>query len=245
VPTDLNIFRKVGYYAACDPTRRVHADPYAETVPLPFKYQVIGTFRGTHRVEREGSKVIVLDRAGFERSQIVVRKTYKPDEDTGSYLVQAAPGSDKYVMKNPDEVGLAFGPGRPQDTRDVYYPEKTVLAFFLDLGTDTDRAMMQTCPVEGEDQGDRNYDPADFGLELSPSKLASVNVCEMRYIPDDVAERNHEPRTVSVKVVEIPKGGEGDCSQARSLLCAVLSSPNPDALPYGCEWCLYGCTLAP
>jgi hypothetical protein len=48
-----------------------------------------------------------------------------------------------------------------------------------------------------------------------------------------------------VKVVEVPKQQTRDCSQARSLLCIVDPAPNPDALPYGCEWCLYGCTLAP
>ncbi len=245
IATDLNIFRKVGYYSACEPTRRAHADPYAETVTLPFKYQVIGTFRATQQVLRDGAEVVVQDRAGFERSQIVVRRVYTPDPATGSYLVPAAPGSDKYVLRNPDRVGLAFGPGRPEDTRDVYYPEKTVLAFFGDLGPNTDRAMSYTCLGGGDGKGEDDYDPLDFGLEVPPSQLASVNVCEMRYIPDDEAERNHEARTVNVKVVEIPEGESRGCSQARSLSCVVVSSPNPDALPYGCEWCLYGCAPAP
>ncbi|HSJ53857.1 MAG TPA: hypothetical protein VLC52_08910, partial [Anaerolineae bacterium] len=239
--TDLNIFRKVGFYTLCEPTRRAHADPFAETITLPFKYQVIGTFRGTYRVERDGGTVTVKDRAGFERSQIVVRRVYNPDPDTGSYLVPLAPGSDRYVLRPPDEVGLAFGPGRPEDTREVYYPEKTVLAFFTDLGPNTERAMSYTCQGKGRN----DYEPVNFGLELPLSQLDSVTVCEMRYVPDDEAERAHETRTVGVRVVEIPEGGSGNCSQATSLVCTVVSSPNPNALPFGCEWCLYNCTPAP
>lgn len=238
--TDLNIFRKVGYYTLCEPTR-AHADPYAETITLPYKYQVIGTFRGTYQVERNGATIVVKDRAGFERSQIVVRRVYTPNPNTGSYLVPLSTDPTRYVLRSPDEVGLAFGPGRPEATREVYYPEKTVLAFFLDLGVNTERAMSYTCQGKGRN----DYEPVNFGLELPLSELERVNVCEMRYVPDDEAERNHETRTVGVKVVEVEGGERPDCSQARSLVCTVLSSPNPDALPFGCEWCLYGCVLAP
>jgi len=239
--TDLNIFRKVGHHVLCDPTRRAHPDAFAETITLPFKYQVIGTFRGTHEVQRDGATVIVKDRAGFERSQIVVRRAYTPDPNTGSYLVPVEPGSDRYVLRRPDEVGLAFGPGRPEATREVYYPEKTVLAFFTDLGNNAERAMSYTCQGKGRN----DYEPINFGLELPLSRLDRVNVCEMRYIPDDEAERNHETRRVGVKVVEIPEGESRDCSQAVSLECFVDAAPNPNALPYGCEWCLYGCTPIP
>jgi len=236
--TDLNIFRKVGHHVLCDPTRRAHPDAFAETITLPFKYQVIGTFRGTHEVERNGGTVIVKDRAGFERSQIVVRRVYTPDPSTGSYLVPLEPGSDRYVLRSPDTVGLAFGPGRPEATREVYYPEKTVLAFFTDLGGNTDRAMSYTCQGKGRS----DYEPVNFGLELPLSRLDRVNVCEMRYVPDDEAERNHETRRVRVNVVEIPEGESRGCSQARTLDCFVDAAPNPNALPYGCEWCLYGCS---
>jgi len=238
--TDLNIFRKAGYDTGCK-ARRVQAGSLPETITLPFKYQVIGTFRGTHQVTRDGATVYVNDRAGFERSQIVVRRVYTPDPNTGSYLVPSAPGSDTYVLKSPDRMGLAFGPGRPDDTREVYYPEKTVLAFFLDLGDYPDQAMGYTC--QGGSAND--YNPANFGLELPLSQLEEVRVCEMRYVPDDVAERNRETRTVRVKVVEIPKGETRDCSQARSLQCTVVGAPNPNALPFGCEWCLQKCTPAP
>jgi hypothetical protein len=242
--TDLNIFRKVGYYTLCRPTR-AHADPYAETIELPFKYQVIGTFRGTYRVERNGATVVVKDRAGFERSQIVVSRVYTPDPNTGSYLRQVGSDPDRYELRAPDEEGLAFGPGRPEQTQQVYYPEKAVLSFFLDLGTNTERAMGLTCQGKGRN----DYEPANFGLSLPLSDLARVKVCEMRYVPDDQAERAHEARRVGVKVVEVPKeippGETMDCSRARPLTCTVLSQNNPNALPFGCEWCLYNCEPAP
>lgn len=244
VVTDLNIFRKVGWDQECEPRREVQTGPPPyQMATVPFNYQVIGTFRGNYRVKRDKATVTVEDRAGFERSQIVARRVYTPDPATGSYLVPTWHDPDKLVLREPDRVGLAFGPGRPDKTREVYYPEKKVLAFFLELGEDPKRAIGNACQGGGKSPGE--YHPEQFGLTLPLRDLEEVVVCELGYIPDIEGEQNHETQLVRARVVEVPKGGSNSCELARSLECVVTAAPNPRALPYGCEWCVLECYEAP
>lgn len=241
VVTDLNIFRKVGWDKECEPRREIQTGPPKQVVTAPFNYQVLGTFRGTYRVKRDKATVTVEDRAGFERSQIVVRRVYTPDPTTGSYLMPSWHDPDKPVLRNPDEAGLGFGPGQPDKTREVYYPEKTVLAFFLDLGKEPKRALGNACQGKGTSE----YHPEQWGLTLPLRDLEKVVVCELGYIPDIEGEQNHDTQIVRAKVVEVPRGGSSSCDQARSLECSVAAAPNPRALPYGCEWCLLECYASP
>jgi hypothetical protein len=252
VVTDLNIFRKVGWDENCEPRRAISVTntfPHPDTLPMPrqvvvspFVYENIGSFRGTYRVDwnPDSGRVTVRDSAGFERSQIVVYRTYTPKN--GSYfqpytLPEVEPGPSR-ILVEPDEVGLTFGPAKPDEIRQVYYPEKTVLAFFLDLGPDPDSAMGYLC----ESKGRSRYRPEDFGLTLPLSQLEKVIVCELGYNPDVLGEQNHNDQFVDAKVVEVAKsGGTNDCAQAHKVRCQVIASPNPAARPYGCEWCIFEC----
>jgi hypothetical protein len=252
--TDLNIFRKIGWDADCIPRREssIYPEPEQGVIPqsprqivtVPFIYDNIGSFRGSYRVERNGATVTVKDRAGFERSQIVVYRRYTPKE--GSYfqpytVPEVEPGPSRLLVE-PDEVGLTFGPARPDEIRQVYYPEKTVLAFFLDLGPDPDTAMSYLCESKGRSQ----YRPEDFGLTLPLNDLAKVVVCELAYNPDVLGEQNHEDQFVYASVVEVAQtGGSNDCAQAQKVRCRVVAQPNPSALPYGCEWCISECVPVP
>jgi hypothetical protein len=124
----------------------------------------------------------------------------------------------------------------------VYYPEKTVLAFFLDLGPDPDAAMSYVCAGKGR----TTYRPEDFGLTLPLNKLAKVVVCELAYNPDVLGEQNHNDQFVNAKVVEVAKtGGSNDCALAHEVRCQVIAEQNPAALPYGCEWCIFECKTVP
>jgi hypothetical protein len=187
-------------------------------------------------VQLDGNTVTVLDRAGFERSQIVAKRVYVPQE--GTYFRKDNPA----LLLDPVSVGLAFGPGQPDDTRQVYYPEKTVLAFFSDLGGNTERAMGNVC---GDAKNKPKYDPQEFGLTVAPRQLKRVVVCEMSYVPDVRAEQNHEERVVRVRLEEIENGGSSTCQNPQTVQCYVRSNPNPKALPYGCEWCLQSCEAVP
>jgi len=258
--TDLNIFRKVGFDWECVPRRTVRRTSGGPTpqlplqpmqvVTAPFTYENIGSFRGSYSVElpEKSATVTVKDRAGFERSQIVAYRIYEPG-DNGSYFRPMTqpphePGAS-HQLYPPREVGLAFGPGQPDKTRQVYYPEKTVLAFFLQLGQNPDEAMSYTCGAGGK--SNTTYHPEDWGLTLPLAELDKVIVCELAYNPDVQGEQNHAPQTIRAKVVEVPKNNPGanGCELARQVTCTVAAAPNPDALPYGCEWCMLECHATP
>ncbi|MEJ2209553.1 MAG: hypothetical protein P8129_11020, partial [Anaerolineae bacterium] len=240
VRTDLNIFRLTGQELTCI-ERQQWQDFYGDSnYPCPLTYDNIGSWRGNYLVKLEGNVVTTYDRSPFERSVLVIQRKYRPDPNTGSYFkATTEPGAGK-VLLDPFEVGIVFGPGIPQDAQQVYYPEKTVMAFFQQLGTarNTDAAMENVCEGKGSRQ---TYDPLDFGLTLAERDLKRVTVCEIRYNPDVVAERNHRPATVDVRVVEVPQDGAPDCNKSRLLSCTVIAEEDPRALPYGCQWCLSGC----
>jgi hypothetical protein len=241
VRTDLNIFRETGQDMTCIEKQQWEDFYGNEDYPCPLTYENIGSWRGNYGVALSGKTVITYDRAPFERSVLVVKRVYQPDPDTGSYFRPTQEAAGAKVLRDPVEVGIEFGPGIPQDAQQVYYPEKTVLAFFLQLGNDVDQAMENVCEVKG---GRPRYDPASFGLTLGERELGKVTVCEIRYNPNVVSERSHRPQTVDVRVVEVPHGGSGNCNDARLLSCTVIAEEDPGALPYGCQWCLSGCVAA-
>lgn len=238
VRTDLNVFRKTGQELSCILRQQWEQTNPGMPLPCPVGYQNIGSFRGNYRVARNGAEVRVYDRAPFERSQFVIKKTYLPSRSTGTYLTASG------VLTSPVGVSIEFGPGRPEDTQEVYYPEKTVLAFFTQLGDATERAMQNVC--RGGKNESVRYDPAMFGLSLPANRLENVVVCEISYQPNIERERNHQTQYVGVRVVEQTEAGHDNCRNSVPLICEVRADPSdPTALPYGCKWCLAGCVPAP
>ncbi len=241
--TDLNIFRKVGIKQdQCLPWRKDSSYPAALQLTSPFSYQNIGSFRGSYKVELskgEGdlSTVNVWDSGGFERSQLTIRRQYRPG-DNGSYF---RPGTQE--LWEPVEYSLDFGPGEPDQVPQVYYPEKAVLAFYLSLTKDQsllDRARGYLSPG-AQTRYNMRTDP--FGLSTAPDsaarardKLARVLVLEIRYEADAVAEQQHLERTVEVTVVGVNVDGVIDHGDRCRVTWRVLGITNPTAMPYGCEW---------
>ncbi len=238
--TDLNIFRKTGTEPNCNevadwylPAPGATRDPNVPLIyPGQVNYNNIGSFRGNYLITRDGRTVNVYDRAGFERSQIVVRKQYRPDN--GTYL---RPGGQQLLA--PVEVGLEFGPGWPDNIPEVYYPEKTVLAFYLSLTKDAGdlrRARSYMDPALAEE---RNVNTDQFGLALDRADVARVLVWEIRYVPNADQERLHRPTLVTVTVVGVDADGIVDVAHPCQVTWQLNARPNPAALPYGCEWQLY------
>ncbi len=234
--SDLNIFRKVGVEPSC--TERLRWQREHPGQPLPdewrLRYENIGSFRSTGWVEinLENGVVTVWDRAGFERSQFAVRRVYTPQQ--GSYF---KPGTQ--TLLDPVEQELSFGTGRPAEVSQVYYPEKSVLAFYLDIVADPNRARPYLCSYRQD--ADKSINPAEFGLTVPLKELQKVIVCEIRYEPDAAKEQNHETRTVWARILEVKPGGSTDCNRAHLVRCTVEGVDNAQALPYGCEWCLREC----
>jgi hypothetical protein len=236
VVTDLNIFRKVGVPLSCQQRQewqRVHP---GESFPNDIRYENIGSFRGNYRVRRNGATVTVIDRSPFERSQITIERQYRPLD--GSYFQR---GTD--ILLDPVEFSLAFGTGEPDQVPQVYYPEKTVLAFYRNLGKD--RASLEKAATWLSEDAQALYDiqKDPFGLSTAEDSvakarkdLARVLVWEIRYVPDMNAERLHETREVTVTVVGVNADGEIDYAHPCQVTWSVVGVPRAGAMPYGCEW---------
>jgi hypothetical protein len=238
IVTDLNVFRKTGVALNCFQLQQWRVVHPGEAFPNPFRYENIGSFRANYRIERDQATITVLDRSPFERSQIAIRRQYRPEN--GSYY---RPGTQ--VLLDPVEYSLTFGPGQPAQVPQVYYPEKAVLAFYLNLtkdkaGLDTAKGYLSS---GAQDAYDIESDP--FGLSTDQSSvamarddLARVLVWEIRYQPDIAAEQLHQDRQVTVVVTGVDKDGNIDYEHPCQVTWQVVGRANPQALPYGCEWAL-------
>lgn len=236
--TDLNIFRKVGVDPNCleiQAWRLANPGqifPYAEWL----SYDNVGSFRGNFQVKRVRDTVSVLDRAPFERSQIVIKRDYRPQN--GSYF---RPGTQSLL--DPVEFGLTFGYGTPTEVPKVYYPEKAVLAFYEALTRDSASLARAKNYLSSDAQEAYDINTDTFGLYAGDDSvaqaredLARVLVWEIRYEPDRDAERLHEDRQVTVEVVGVNASGAIAYGQSCQVTWRVVAAPDPKALPYGCEW---------
>jgi hypothetical protein len=237
VVTDLNIFRKVGVELSCLQRQQWLAAHPGEAFPNPVRYANIGSFRGTYQVTLSGSTVTVANSAGFERSQFVARQQYRP-EPNGTYFKDG-----KQLLPGPAESSLAFGPGEPTDITRVYYPEKAVLAFYLDLGQDQQQLRQAESYLSPAAQANYDIDRDPFGLSTASDsvarardRLARVLVLELRYEPDVQAEQLHEDRQVTATVVGVSSQGEIDSGHQCQVTWVVIGFPEAGALPYDCEW---------
>jgi hypothetical protein len=230
--TDLNIFREVGVQLDCYQWQQWRATHAGDVFPNPIRYENVGSFRGNYLVSLSGDTVTVYDRAPFERSQITVRKQYRPGSD-GTYFEPIS-----QTLLAPVEFSLDFGAGRPSDIPQVYYPEKAVLAFYLSLGKDQkslDQAESYLSPTA---RNAYNIKTDPFGIAMPRTDLAQVLVWEIAYRPDIERERLHETRQVTAVVVGKDAVGHIDAAHSCQVTWQVKGVENPSALPYGCEWAL-------
>ncbi len=236
VVTDLNIFRKVGVELSCLQRQQWQAAHPGETFPNSIRYENVGSFRGNYLIERKGSTITVVDRAGLERSQLTVRKQYRPEN--GSYFQRGT-----QELLDPVEYTLTFGPGEPDNIPQVYYPEKAVLAFYEALGKDKKNLERAESYLSDGAQTEYDMQSDPFGLSTDPAsvarargKLARVLVWEIGYMPDVEAERQHEDRKVTVTVAGVDDKGNVDYAHPCQVTWTVIGVPDERALPYGCEW---------
>lgn len=219
IGNNLSVFRWFGLVGECS---AIEAQPQG--------YRALGTFRGTGGVSLgTNGQIVVLDRGFFDRSQIATERLYAPDKN-GSYLLPEGGG-----LYPPKEVGLTFEYGQTISMTQSYYPEKTVLAFYLNLGQKDKAADALLCPDV------RKTYPVNrdsFGVALPHDQLARVLVKEIAYTPNPDAERLHMTREVTVVVVGVSKKDVADEEHPQRVVWTVRGVPREGALPYNGEWCL-------
>jgi hypothetical protein len=227
--TDLNVFRKTGVELDCLQMQQWATAHPGEAFPSFVRYDNIGSFRGNYRLERTGSTITVVDRAGFERSQFTLRRSFRPEN--GSYF---QPGTQ--VLLDPVEYSLAFGPGQPDEVSQVYYPEKAILAFYLNLTKDKDQLEQAQGYLSQDAQAIYSIETDPFGLAMTRRDLARVLVWEIRYEPNVEAERLHQDRQVTVTVVGVDEAGAIDYARPCQVTWGIIGVEKPGAVPYDCEW---------
>ncbi|GAB4533609.1 MAG: hypothetical protein Kow0063_15780 [Anaerolineae bacterium] len=117
IDTDLTIFRHI-------PNSFEWEFPRDE----PRRYQVIGAFRGDGgvRFNKEDKSVIVINRAGYDRSQLAIRNVYVLDQTRETYMSLEDPNQ----LAAPASSQVVFAFGMPDDILSTPYPEKLVLGFY-------------------------------------------------------------------------------------------------------------------
>lgn len=158
----------------------------------PPRYEVIGFFRGD-RVQRQGARVTVWQRAPMERSHLAVRQVYEPDAVAKTYF-----RSGTFELRAPVEESIGFLPGGPSDFQDSPYPEAVVVAFYGDAPKDEAQRYLVPALREGYLNS-----TLDYGSPWPRGDLARFLVKEVRYRPPDPGSTQ---ATVTVAVVPLRVG---------------------------------------
>jgi hypothetical protein len=162
----------------------------------PPRYQPIGFFRGSGgvRFDSNTKQVTVLDRDGFERSQLVRRSIYTINPATNTYWDQFyGPTELDRKLAAPVVSTIDFLGEPPKDILETAYPEKIVLAFYASTCGSQGEALCRNQgagwepeqfldPVAEAYQELRNDNPAYFGLD-SFSGTPDISVSFLRYYP--------------------------------------------------------------
>ena len=129
ITTDLNIFRQV-------------PNSFAWELPRdePRRYQVIGSFRGDGGIffDPNTKLVTVLNREGYDRSELAVQSVYALNGKWGTYMDL----DDPQQLSAPISSEVTFAYGMPPDVLDTPYPEKLVVGFYSMLPHVTIRTIM-------------------------------------------------------------------------------------------------------
>lgn len=122
IDTDLTIFRHI-------PNSFEWEFPRDE----PRRYQVMGAFRGDGGVKfnDKDKSITVVNRAGYDRSQLAVRSVYVLDGTRETYMSLENPKQ----LAAPASSQVVFAFGMPADILSTPYPEKLVLGFYETLAT--------------------------------------------------------------------------------------------------------------
>lgn len=208
-----------------------NAEECREPQPGQRGYETLGSWRGSGGIKLNGTRVIVKDRDGFERSQLAIKRIYEPDAARKTYRQP-----DGKLME-PVECSIDFTHGQLITPTQSYYPEKAVLSFYLLLGQDRNNLRKAQSLIFCEN-GTCNYTVGkdSFGIPLPPRQIKRVVVKEIAYKPDVEAERLHRTREVDVTLAWVKAGEQKEGPGRVRVRWWVRASPKKGALPYDCEW---------
>lgn len=108
-----------------------NSEPWDFPRDAPLRYQAIGYFKGSGGVsfDENTKNVTVIDREGYERSQLAVRSVYQL-QSNGSYWDTFDPLLLSESLAAPIITTIDFYREPPRDIYSTAFPEKIVLAFY-------------------------------------------------------------------------------------------------------------------
>lgn len=177
---------------------RLTRDPSGPPVDNPPLYRCIGFFRSDGGVSFDPTnlQVTVTSRAGYERSQLVTRREYKPEGD-GYFL------TNTMTLVSPFESRVDFPEGIPSTILDTPYPEKIVLAFYQTLGkADAKPTIYEYLSTQAATELTQNK--LRYGSPLPVSQIKRAIVQELGYY---ATQEDATAALVIAKVIFYPKEG--------------------------------------
>jgi hypothetical protein len=111
---------------------RLSRDPAIPPTDNPPLYRCVGFFRSDRvTFDPTSLQVVVTSFAGFERSQLVTKRYFKPDNSINADGYFAAGTT---TLLNPYDYEVDFREPVTEKVLDTPYPEKILLAFYKSLG---------------------------------------------------------------------------------------------------------------
>jgi hypothetical protein len=168
----------------------------------PFRYIPIGFFKGSGGVSLgDDNRVTVIDRNGFERSQLSIRSVYvlretvyRVDNSRTEIIESYLDELDQTRLAAPVVSTIDFYRAPPEDILGTTFPEKIVLAFYASTCSDGDLDTLCRRADQGwvtrdflAPQGEalQNFEDGNtdyFGLS-SFSTIPDLSVSHLRYYP--------------------------------------------------------------
>lgn len=162
--------------------------------------QLVGYFDASVNVTQDPEqpkRIVTLDRAGFERSQLAIRSVYVPIRDReGAETYRTDAGE----AVPPVEQSIHFAFGLPESPSDSPYPEKAVASFYLYIGVNTAKA--GTFLTE---ELQANFPEGNFGLPIPVEQVQRVKLLSITYQPDPEKENQPLGQEVLVTVTVLPE----------------------------------------
>jgi hypothetical protein len=181
---------------------RNNSEPWDFPRDVPPRYEAIGFFRGSGGVtyDDQTRRVTVIDRNGFERSQLAVRSIYVVNEtntfwDAETYWDNLHGGLQRDLdakLAAPAFATIDFFPEPPNDIEQSAFPEKIVLAFYASTCSGENTSLCRNAAAQWNTQNFlapnsealaeyENGNPVYFGLSgdnfKGTSQLAVTRLC--------------------------------------------------------------------
>lgn len=204
---------------------------------VPSRYEAIGFFRGSGevRLDEQTKHVTVLERNGFERSQLALRSVYglriDPLTNNETYLdpIQPLGGVGTPRLAAPLVSTIDFYPSPPDDIFHTPYPEKIVLGFYAATCAGVNETL---CASSNPAWDPRSFLAGDALSAFDSGNAAYFGLPAVRGVQDiSVSQLRYYPQTETDPDLLVTGGGRdvvtGEEGQIGLVEISLIASGSP------------------